>query len=865
MKKAADRSIGRKYSPLTRDRPFLDRPRLHKLFEAAIQNAVIMVTAGAGYGKTQAVNSFLSQYDADTIWVQLSEEDNLGGRFWEHYAGAIAQVREDTGAQIAELGFPETLRHFDRYMALLYEKNQPRKKYVTVFDDFDHIHEPLLLSFFNRILTVPLFNASIILIARTEPALNRISLLSRGILAEITIDELRFSQEEICRYFQMQYISLSPEELVQIHHDTEGWALAVDIIAQDLNREGKKNYTPFFAGSFKKIEDTLFASMGKKQQLFLIKLSLIDYWPLELLEQLPEEQQYIAEIDRLNSFIRYDTFLQGYRIHHLFMDFLREKQGELSPGEIREVYRRAAEWCLKNKLKLDAAVNYERAGNYEGLLEAINTFPRIPSIRTASFLLETIDRMSSAQSFSLEEEEKESFFFLRYIARARLLISLGRFDESAEASWKAVKQFESLPPSPRRSRALSAAYNNLGTLMLFTCRSTKQYDCGLYFKQGYHYYLENPVTVWRQPSQSSLNSYLIQVGYPAGPGEIKQALEIMSPGMSYASAAMNGYLYGANTLAWAELAYYQWDLPRAEKFTRQAVHKAREKKQYEIENRGLFYLMRIYVHTGNFPEILEVQRQLEAQLEISEYLNRYTIHDVGMGRFYAHLEMTEKIAPWLRNEYEEGELNIRFHNYDFLVRAWRFFVEKDYAAVLRVLGQKEVRRDLETFVLGKLEITILEAVTRYHLEEEDEALRLLEYSWEIAAPNFLDMPFIELGEHVRLLGGLALAREDCRIPRPWLENIRNRASAYNKKLFSIREQYRQEEQEKEKMPVYLNSRERSVLAGLAQGLKREDIAEKTGLSLNTVRTVISTMYGKLGAVNRADAIRIALTMGILKN
>jgi LuxR family maltose regulon positive regulatory protein len=865
IKKAMDNTIQKKNSPFARDRPFLDRPRLHKLLEKAIQNPVVVVRAGAGYGKTQAVNSFLSRCHADTIWVQLSEEDNLDWHFWEHYAGAIAQVREDTGARIAELGFPETLRNFDRYMTLLYEKTQPRGKYITVFDDFYYIREPLLLSFFNRILTMPLFNASIILISRTEPELNTISLLSRGILAEITTDELRFSQEEIRRYFQMQHISLTLKELDQIHHDTEGWALAVDIIAQDFSRGGKKNYTPFFTGSFKKIEGNLFESLGKNQQRFLIKLSLIDYWPLELLEQLPEEQQYIAEIDRLNSFIRYDTFLQVYRIHHLFMDFLREKQGELSQEEIRGVYRRTAEWCLKNKLPLDAAVNYERARDYRGLLEAINTFPRIPSTRIASFLLDLIGRISSGQSFSLETEEHESLFFLRYIVRSRLLICLGRFDESSGESWQAITQCVNLPPSPRRSRVLSAAYNNLGTLVLFTCRSTKEYDCGRYFERGYHYYQENPSSFWGQPNQTSLNSYLIQVGYPAGPEEIKKALEIMSPGMSYASASLNGYLYGASTLSWAELAYYQWDLPGAEKFARQAVYKAREKKQYEIENRALFYLMRIYAHTGNFPEIREVHRQLEAQLEISEYLNRYTIHDIGMGRFYAQLGITEKVAPWLRDEYEEGELNIRFHNFDFLVRAWCLFAEENYVSVLKFLEQKETRRDLESFVLGKLETTILEAVTRYHLEEEDEAVRILEYAWEIAAPNTLDMPFIEFGEYMRLLGGAALAREGCRIPRPWLESIRNRASAYSKKLLSIRDQYQQEDRETEKTPVYLNSRERSVLTGLAQGLKREDIAEKTGLSLNTVRTVISTIYGKLEAVNRADAIRIALAMGILKD
>jgi LuxR family maltose regulon positive regulatory protein len=65
-------------------------------------------------------------------------------------------------------------------------------------------------------------------------------------------------------------------------------------------------------------------------------------------------------------------------------------------------------------------------------------------------------------------------------------------------------------------------------------------------------------------------------------------------------------------------------------------------------------------------------------------------------------------------------------------------------------------------------------------------------------------------------------------------------------------------------PILLR-RETAVLRALSQGFTRDDIARREGISLNAVKEIIKNLYHKLGAVNRADAIRIALASGLLKN
>jgi putative nucleotidyltransferase with HDIG domain len=64
-------------------------------------------------------------------------------------------------------------------------------------------------------------------------------------------------------------------------------------------------------------------------------------------------------------------------------------------------------------------------------------------------------------------------------------------------------------------------------------------------------------------------------------------------------------------------------------------------------------------------------------------------------------------------------------------------------------------------------------------------------------------------------------------------------------------------------PCPLSAREVSVLQILAEGKVYKQIAHELGLSTSTVRTHLHNMYGKLGAVDRAQAVLIAADHGWL--
>ncbi|MDR2052166.1 MAG: hypothetical protein LBP80_02020, partial [Treponema sp.] len=771
---------------IPKDRVYLERPRLYRRMEEALNSTLVTVVAGAGYGKSCAVYLYLRRTDIYTFWVQISERDNLAFRFWENLTGVIGFLNPELSMALRELGFPYTQQQFDRYFAVTQKAMVPGRSYVIVLDDFHLLDSAPVMRFIEWCVATPLFNFRVIIISRTEPVLNLISLEAKGLVSDITVDDLRFSEQEIGEYYKLQNIAVLPGELKQLHHDTEGWVMALSVIAQSIRNSGagKQGYSSSKVemAAFEKIEEDYFTGIAGDLRKFLIKLSLVERWPRELLEKIEPDKKLIGDMEKISPFVRYDAYQDNYLLHHLFIEFLKKKKDELNETEIREVYNASAEWCVKNNQFMDAAQDYERARNYHGLRSLIYSLPLMLPGHVVEFLLEILNRLLDTADLD-SPDSIEDLLVLRHKARPRFLLALGRLDESAAFSRETVAQFEHLPPSPLRSWTLVDAYMNLGVVAELSSLVTKNYTFIPYFEKSLQYAMEFPGEIKRVRPQSGVYSYVCRVGHPAEKGEFEKFLNALTTAVSLAETAIEGFFYGMDTLARAEVAYYQGDLLNAEKFALQAVYKARQKNQYEIESKGLFYLLRLSLHTGDGAKVRELLRQMEAQLEIHEYFNKFIVYDTNTDWFYAHIDLLLSVStnreerPSLRfkSDYSfsgpvsdtAGLSTVFLGDLETLTKAKNLYAFGQYDAALRVLDDFEKNQNGQgDYALARIDRTVLRAVclclpnaaeksAASADEPPEEALRALEDAYEMAAPNSLDMPFIELGKHMQLLAGMA--------------------------------------------------------------------------------------------------------------
>jgi LuxR family maltose regulon positive regulatory protein len=622
---------------------------------------------------------------------------------------------------------------------------------------------------------------------------------------------------------------------------------------------------------FKLIEREIIAVISPALRKFLIKLSLIDRLDPDLLRQIanseaavepPVRNSLIGEMEAIGSFIHFDTYLNAFRIHHLFMEYLSGKQNELSEEEKRDVWTKTAAWCAANNQKMDAMNYYEKAGKYTELIDVIYTLPLLLPNHMARMLLEIFNR---APREIYDEIPQASVTYTRFY------ICLELFDQATEEVKKIIDKLESAPMepsglealSPAAHRTLAGCYRNLGFLGMFTSNYTGDYNFTANFEKGRDHALLGGYQPKPPVSVAPLSSYLCRGA--AAKGEQERYLAALEKAVPCISASMNGATWGMVELGWGELALYRGDFDAALPLIREALRKGREKEQYEVENRALFYLLRLAIFKGNTEEIPELLKQLEAQLELTYYLNRFTYYDIITGWFYVQTGSLDKLAPWLKDDFEESDLNSINYGLEIVVKAKYHYAQKHYPAALAVLQHREKKYGIWAFVMGRVVILALEAVCHYQLHDKKEAYRTLEEAYNLAQPNDLYMPFTELGRDMRTLVSAALKDRATAIPRDRLEKIRNSAYAYARKLFVVAEQYSPPPSRSiaTGSAVSLSPRELDVLTGLSQGLTRKEIAEASGISFNTVKSVIRGIYNKLGAINQADAVRITIASGLL--
>jgi LuxR family maltose regulon positive regulatory protein len=234
-----------------------------------------------------------------------------------------------------------------------------------------------------------------------------------------------------------------------------------------------------------------------------------------------------------------------------------------------------------------------------------------------------------------------------------------------------------------------------------------------------------------------------------------------------------------------------------------------------------------------------------------------------MGWFYLQTGQTEKIALWLKNDFEESELNSLAYGLETLVRTKYHYYEGRYQAAMAAMADQKSVYGYGGMLFGKIFFKLLEALCRYRLDDIPGAVLALTAAYDLASPNGLDMPFIEMGKDTRaMIEGILKEDCGCTVPREWLEKIHRAASAYAKKIAGLMGKYGGED--RRRSPAALSHRELEVLKGLSQGLTRGEIAGVSSISVNTVKSAAARVYNKLGAINRADAVRIATEKGLLK-
>lgn len=754
------------------NRVYLERPRVHKLLEDAARGPLVIVSGSAGYGKTQAVYSFLQKYDATTTWVKITSRDNVPALYWDNFAGVVALYNPGLATRLRAVGFPETEDQFAAYLSIMKEGVAPGGRDIVVFDDFHLLENKSVLQLIRRVVQLPFSNVTNILISRTEPDVRTYRLWSKGMFVSIGEEDLRFTEEETAQYFQLLGIPVTAQNVSDIYSDTVGWPFAIHLVGLSLRRTPSQEQNARAAmklNIFKMIEDEVFLAISESLRRFLIRLSLIDHLATDLVSDLAGSDELMDEMRRNNAFVRYDVYLHTYSIHHFFLDYLRRKQDLLTAEEKRVTHLKAAGWCDANDYKMDAISYYEKAGEYEAIVRIVDRFPfQIPSDQ-AKFILSIYD---GGPTDLLER------IVPYHLQHTRLLMSLGRYSDAIEESNCRIQKYASLPASDFNNQILCGAYVALGLTRYLMLPYTGQCDFDVPLEKAGHYHRLSPHTEYGSVTGVSLNAWASNMGV-AGSGAVEVYLEALTRAIPHVAGILNGCMYGLDDLARGELRFFKGDLYAAEKLVAQARRKAETRNQYEVSNRSLFYLLRIAFARGDYARVQQCMKDLNAQLEAREYGPRFITYDIISSWYRILIGQPQRTSGWLKGHFAEDSLGSFLANFASLVKTKYYYANRHYQELLTFI---ENNQSLSAVLFGKLEMQILKALCQYQIKNRDEALMLLKEAYDLALPDDLTMPFIELGKDMRTLLAAAARDRTCPIPLQWLETVGRKAGAYAQRL-----------------------------------------------------------------------------------
>ena len=360
------------------------RTRLLRRLDKIRHQALTLVSAPAGYGKSVLINSWLEASDCPGAWVSLYKNDNNLRLFMVYFLAAVNRLFPEAGKNIrsllsaADLPPVSVLAH-----TLINELERIEQPFILVLDDYYFVQETSIHDLLTEILNHPLQSMHLVVVTRHDPPLPLFRYRAGGQMTEIGTRDLCFSIPETKAFLQnLLTIQVDDNMVAALNKKTEGWVTGLRLAALSMRRGGDTydillepqadvNYVMEY------LFNEVFADQAPEFKQYLLGSAILDRLcgPLCQMMCMPgvnpgacemDGWQFIAQVKKENLFlIGLDRENRWFRYHHLFRRFLdNQLQRHRSAGEISALHSRASAWFAENGF-IDEAIQHALAAGDE--------------------------------------------------------------------------------------------------------------------------------------------------------------------------------------------------------------------------------------------------------------------------------------------------------------------------------------------------------------------------------------------------------------------------------------------------------------------------------------------------------------------
>ncbi len=362
--------INSSFLPITKiTAPVLPRQLVSRVrLNQKISTPLTLIHAPSGFGKSTLLNHWKQTCGYPIAWLTLDEHDNSPIRFLYALVTAFKTIHSDFGiALLAYISTSPSIQPPEAVHCLtksILEMQAISPHLGIILDDFHRINHAVIYDTLQLWLEHFPSRMQLVISGHTRPPLSLGHMRAQGMVTELDVNDLRFTNSEGVKYLQ-QYVqepSLAHEDLEKLVRHAEGWAAGLTLAALALSKQDdKRQFIDTFSGAHiymrEYFMETVFQRSNPETQSFLLKTAILKNLTGSLCNAVTERTDANEILEHLwqeNLFIIRLEEQGWYRYHDLFVEMLHSQLHARYPGEVAQLHQRAAQWYREQYAPADA-------------------------------------------------------------------------------------------------------------------------------------------------------------------------------------------------------------------------------------------------------------------------------------------------------------------------------------------------------------------------------------------------------------------------------------------------------------------------------------------------------------------------------
>ena len=365
---------------------FLLRKKLFTSLDKGIHDALTLVSAPSGYGKSSLVSQWAHQCGMPVAWLTVDKEDGDIVTFLHYLIAVLRKLMPNIGGGALAL-LKSNLGEIKNVLVTLLNEistypdlTDDAIKHIIVIDDFHTVSENTeildAISFFIHFLPLQLH---IIIITRTDPKIQLRKLKIQGKLHEIRSNELKLTFEETKQLLKIQNREIPSDELIEgILQRTDGWITGIMLDSSyggaNLNLEQMGEFTTDEVVRY--LDEEVFVGLSSDLKQFMLRTSVLSNLTGGLCDAVlvrTDSKSVLQHLEKEALFLKpLDDRHEWYRYQSYFHELLSTKFESQLSQERNLLLSRASFWFEENGDYRNGLMYAIKAENYENAVRLLS-------------------------------------------------------------------------------------------------------------------------------------------------------------------------------------------------------------------------------------------------------------------------------------------------------------------------------------------------------------------------------------------------------------------------------------------------------------------------------------------------------------